>query len=330
MRVFTRVHIVAAGLALTIATASIVMAETPDLPATVPAPEVHTAPAGNIMPRHIGDTPIPEAKPGEEPLGEKLPAAKAGESDPVADDAKARTDEPVETPPTAPIPDDSPIEDNVEEPQDNTPAGSGPEQPAGEGAKGNLPDSRSGETRGLLMPPSEVACRQRLRDLGAAFADHAAESDPAGCAVPYPLSVTSLGKTVALEPAAEMNCAMAEAAARFTAETIAPAARRELGAELTGVGQASAYVCRPRNGTRKLSEHAFGNALDIASFTLSDGKSIAVELRPEAAAAQFLGVVRRAACGPFKTVLGPGSNADHATHLHLDLAPRKHGGAVCE
>ena len=81
---------------------------------------------------------------------------------------------------------------------------------------------------------------------------------------------------------------------------------------------------------QKLSEHAFGNALDIASFTLSDGTTVAVELRPEEKPAIFLGKVRKAACGPFKTVLGPGSNADHAEHFHFDLAPRRHGGTVCE
>jgi hypothetical protein len=40
--------------------------------------------------------------------------------------------------------------------------------------------------------------------------------------------------------------------------------------------------------------------------------------------------VRKAACGPFKTVLGPGSDADHALHFHFDLAPRRHGGTFCQ
>ena len=81
---------------------------------------------------------------------------------------------------------------------------------------------------------------------------------------------------------------------------------------------------------QKLSEHAFGNALDISSFTLSSGTTVAVELTPPEKNGIFLGKVRSAACGPFKTVLGPGSNADHSEHLHFDLAPRRHGGTVCE
>jgi hypothetical protein len=50
---------------------------------------------------------------------------------------------------------------------------------------------------------------------------------------------------------------------------------------------------------------------------------------PEAEA-KFLDALRKAACGPFKTVLGPGSDADHALHFHFDLAPRRHGGTFCQ
>ncbi len=180
------------------------------------------------------------------------------------------------------------------------------------------------------MPLTEMSCRQRLQTLGVAFQNRPAEADASGCAMPYPVNVKTLGNGVAIEPEAIMNCAIAEATARFAAEVIAPTARRDFGADLKSISQASAYICRPRNGTTKLSEHAFGNALDIASFKLSDGQVVDVVLRPEEQAARFLGALRKAACGPFRTVLGPGSDADHATHFHLDLAPRRHGGTVCE
>ncbi|RUV89413.1 extensin family protein, partial [Mesorhizobium sp. M5C.F.Ca.IN.020.14.1.1] len=126
------------------------------------------------------------------------------------------------------------------------------------------------------------------------------------------------------------NCQMAEAAARFAANTIQPAAKAELDANLKSVGQASAYVCRPHHGGGKLSEHAFGNALDIASFTLSNGRRIDVGPVPPEKDAKFLNAVRKAACGPFKTVLGPGSDTDHSQHFHLDLAPRRNGGTFCQ
>ena len=181
------------------------------------------------------------------------------------------------------------------------------------------------------MPEAELACRERLKTLGVEFEEHKAESNPEiGCSIPYPIVLKSLGKSVAIGSGTELNCQMAEAAARFAADVIQPAAKAEFGADLKSIGQASAFVCRPRHGTRKLSEHAFGNALDIASFTLSDGKKIEVSASPPEKDAKFLNAVRKAACGPFKTVLGPGSDADHALHFHLDLEPRRHGGTYCK
>ena len=141
--------------------------------------------------------------------------------------------------------------------------------------------------------------------------------------------VKSLGKDIGLQPDAEMNCAMAEAAARFAKDIISPAAQNVFSQPLKSITHASAYVCRPRNGTRKLSEHAFGNALDISSFKLSDDTTVAVEPTPPEKHGVFVGKVRSAACGKFKTVLGPG-DPDHSEHLHFDLAPRRHGGTVCE
>ena len=276
-------------------------AETLRLPNKAPIPEVNAPPAGNVSPRRLGDVPVPEPRPD-------APARKesAVPVEPPAADA------PQETPPTAPLPEEAPAGQK---------ARSEPPSP---------PDPRSAQAPASQMPLTEMSCRQRLQTLGVAFQNRPAEADASGCAMPYPVNVKTLGNGVAIEPEAIMNCAMAEATARFAAEVIAPTARRDFGADLKSISQASAYICRPRNGTTKLSEHAFGNALDIASFKLSDGQVVDVVLRPEEQAARFLGALRKAACGPFRTVLGPGSDADHATHFHLDLAPRRHGGTVCE
>jgi hypothetical protein len=194
-----------------------------------------------------------------------------------------------------------------------------------------LPDPRMADrpAQSGVLPAEEVACRSRLQSLGVKFENHGAESDPAGCSIPYPLTLTSLGSEIRIRPPAEMNCAMAEAAAHFMNDVVSPTAVAEFGQSLKSVSHASAYVCRSRNGTNKLSEHAFGNALDIASFTLSGGTTIAVEMQPDDKPAAFLQTVRKAACGPFKTVLGPG-DPDHSEHFHFDLAARRHGGTVCE
>ncbi|WP_425277760.1 extensin family protein [Mesorhizobium metallidurans] len=181
------------------------------------------------------------------------------------------------------------------------------------------------------MPDEELACRRRLKSMGVDFEEHKPEHNPEiGCSIPYPIMLKTLGKSIAIGPQAELNCQMAEAAARFAADIIQPAAKAEFGADLKSISQASAFVCRPRHGTRKLSEHAFGNALDISSFTLPDGKKIEIDLAPPEKDGKFLNAVRKAACGPFKTVLGPGADADHALHFHFDLEPRRNSGTFCQ
>lgn len=183
------------------------------------------------------------------------------------------------------------------------------------------------------MPAEEAACRARLVALGVSFSEHGRLSEPAaGCLVEYPVAVRALGPDIPLEPEAVMNCATAEAAARFARDTISPEAERIFGSPLAGVSQASAYVCRTRHGQSKISEHALGNALDLAAFRLKDGTGIEVKAYgpAEPLRSRFLRSLRARACGPFKTVLGPGSDADHALHLHLDLQQRRNGGTYCQ
>src|SRR5690606_30785281 len=93
------------------------------------------------------------------------------------------------------------------------------------------------------------------------------------------------------------------------------------------------YSCRGMNGQRgaRISEHAFGNALDIAAFTLADGRKITVKdgWRGSAEEQGFLRDVQGAACDQFTTVLAPGSNVFHYDHIHVDLMRRSGGRAAC-
>ncbi|WP_202359327.1 extensin-like domain-containing protein [Mesorhizobium sp. 113-3-3] len=295
------------------------------------------------------DAPVPEPRPTDTPKADAAPAEEQKTQGPKAPDAsdqlneeKSRqakqalpkpsgpeTESEPEPPAEVPIPTQRP---DTKEPEVGPPAiAPPPTKPADAGDEKMLPDPRSADRPGEKMPVEEVACRERLKALGVEFEEHKAESSPEiGCSIPYPLMLKSLGKSIVIAPGTELNCPMAEAAARFAANVIQPAAKAEFGADLKSINQASAFVCRPRHGTRKLSEHAFGNALDIASFTLSDGTKIEVGPAPPEKDAKFLDAVRKAACGPFKTVLGPGADADHALHFHLDLEPRRHGGTFCQ
>jgi hypothetical protein len=87
--------------------------------------------------------------------------------------------------------------------------------------------------------------------------------------------------------------------------------------------RAGTYSCRPRNNQMgaKVSEHAFGNAMDVMAFVLADGREINVEKgwRGDPAEQEFLREAFVGACRYFTTVLAPGSDPFHYNHIHIDL-----------
>ena len=103
-------------------------------------------------------------------------------------------------------------------------------------------------------------------------------------------------------------------------------------AGLAAITVVDAYSCRNRNRAKdgKLSEHAFGRALDIAAFRRGDGSTVTVaDGWKDGTDGPLLRRLHAAACGPFGTVLGPEANALHADHLHFDVAARR-SGPYCE
>jgi hypothetical protein len=138
---------------------------------------------------------------------------------------------------------------------------------------------------------------------------------------------------VAVSPPATLACPMVSELERWITGAVQPAAMRWFGSPVAEIRQISAYSCRGMNGNRRasISEHAFGNALDIASFTLADGRKIAVKNGwhglPEEQG--FLRDVQAAACDQFSTVLAPGSNVYHYDHIHVDLMRRRDGHRAC-
>lgn len=119
-------------------------------------------------------------------------------------------------------------------------------------------------------------------------------------------------------------CAFAIRFGAFVRELAAPLAQGGAGAALVAIEAGGGYECRPRNRVAgaKLSAHGKGLALDIAAFRLGDGRRIAVGATTGAREQRYLAGLRAAACGYFHTVLGPGSDAAHGDHLHVDLEPR--------
>jgi hypothetical protein len=140
--------------------------------------------------------------------------------------------------------------------------------------------------------------------------------------------------SVALKPTATLACPIVSVLDRWISDSVQPAAQRWFGARVVEIRQISAYSCRGMNGNPNahISEHAFGNALDIAAFTLADGRRITVKDGwhglPEEQG--FLRDVQGAACQQFNTVLAPGSNQYHYDHIHVDLMRRASRRIICE
>jgi hypothetical protein len=162
---------------------------------------------------------------------------------------------------------------------------------------------------------------------------------PPGAPVPPlgpadPSLATAALTPVALQPAATLACPVVSALDQWIVNAVQPAAMRWFHQPVVEIKQISAYSCRGMNGdpNAHISEHAFGNALDVAEFDLADGHRVSVQYgwhgSPEEQG--FLHDVQSAACEEFTTVLAPGANVYHYNHIHVDLMRHYGGRHICE
>lgn len=139
---------------------------------------------------------------------------------------------------------------------------------------------------------------------------------------------------VAVKPTATLACPIVSELDRWLADTVQPTAIRWFGQRVVEIKQISAYSCRGMNGNSHahISEHAFGNALDIAAFTLADGRRVTVKdgWRGLPEEQGFLRDIQAGACAHFTTVLAPGSNVYHYDHIHVDLMRRASRRLICQ
>jgi hypothetical protein len=204
-------------------------------------------------------------------------------------------------------------------------------------------------TSGAVKEGSSVALLKAIEGPGVCGADYplrvaalgeptltgfAAEAWPVQASFGLPAKAAVMAQPAAVTPAATLACPMVSALDRFVSETVQPAAMRWFGQPVATIRQISAYSCRGMNDVpgARISEHAFGNALDIAAFTLADGRTVTVKngWRGMPEEQGFLHDIEEGACSTFTTVLAPGSNAYHEDHMHLDLMRRASGRLVCQ
>jgi hypothetical protein len=211
-----------------------------------------------------------------------------------------------------------------------------------------LPPPRPAELRPLPLthaasaPAAEQAPAPTEADEGACkalFAEGATvavavppvhDGEICGMAAPVRLEAIILpdARHVALQPAPLVHCDLAAALARWVVEDVAPMFRAQ-NRRLDAIIDAEGYSCRARNHVAgaKLSEHAHGNAIDIASFVLERNHRLALT---SADAKPFVALLRASACARFATVLGPGPDGFHESHIHLDLEQRRNNASLCQ
>jgi hypothetical protein len=189
------------------------------------------------------------------------------------------------------------------------------------------------ERRAAWRDQEERACISQRQVVMSAWIrpDRGAANDRGACGIDRPLKVSAMEQgTVTIGPVATLGCPMTAAVDGWLSEAVQPAALAWFGMPITDLKQISAYSCRPRNNEagERLSEHAFGNAIDVAGFRLADGRTITVKhdwSLGDDATRSFLREIFAAACERFKTVLGPGVKY-HGDHFHLDLAHHNEAG----
>lgn len=127
--------------------------------------------------------------------------------------------------------------------------------------------------------------------------------------------------TVTVTNLGPVTCAMATPFASWARFGVDRAAQQILGSRIVKIETFGSYSCRNVAGTNRRSGHATANAIDVSAFVLGDGRRITVLNHWNGgtpAERRFLRVVHDSACKRFGTTLGPGYNAAHANHLHLE------------
>jgi hypothetical protein len=183
-------------------------------------------------------------------------------------------------------------------------------------------------------PAKFQACLTALKQAGVVYREVPRVDDGNGCGIDRPIVVSSVASGIMLRPEGEIRCEEALALSKWTSEIVIPMLKTAKPDEtLIGLNQASAYVCRKRDSaeTGKISEHAHGNAIDIAGLSFKSGHSFSIQPRMHDSTLDgaFQRAITSAACLYFTTVLDPSSDKAHETHLHLDVIARRAGFRYC-
>ena len=209
--------------------------------------------------------------------------------------------------------------------------------------KGGAESVKPGQPAGTAEEQPEIVhedpgelkqCLAELEQIGAKVMKIDPIPEDNGCGIEAPVKVDEVLPGLPLG-GATMRCETALGLAQWLKNTVQPAlAVAKPGRKLSGLVPGTTFACRLRNNaaTGMISEHARGNAFDVAAFKLDDGETIEMKPREEDHTMEgaFQLAATAGACLYFTTVLAPGSDAAHETHLHVDVKERGHGYRICD
>lgn len=186
----------------------------------------------------------------------------------------------------------------------------------------------------LVAPPDAVPdCGQRLMELGVEFRAASLplkqyQGDIPTCGALDAVTLLKAPGGMSFRPPATVTCQLALALVEVE-RLIQAAAKEEFGKNVRSLHQGGTYSCRKMARFNLVSEHSYGNAIDIFAFTLDDGSKVSVlndygktSEAPSTSQAKFLRKVASAAFdeGVVSVSLSPFWDALHRDHFHFDMA----------
>jgi hypothetical protein len=171
------------------------------------------------------------------------------------------------------------------------------------------------EALGTEFTVSELPLRQKVGKIQTCGANDA-------------VVVKRLPGGLSVRPPALVTCQMALSLSHF-APRLGELAKKELGLELASLRHMGTYNCRKMVRFDLVSEHSYGNAIDVEGFVLKNGKKLTVkedfgklDEAPKTPEARFLRAVGNVAFDEdfFSVSLGPYWDKLHRDHFHFDAA----------
>ena len=210
---------------------------------------------------------------------------------------------------------------------------------AGCAERGKISDNRTGlqslntgypRSAGSLRPSLSNEQRlARLRRTGVVFRKVADKTGPRGCKIRNAIEITEVGRIKLSKPSI-VTIALAERIDVWVRDVVVPAAKEELKTEVSKLWVFGTYSCRFARGRkwggvrRRLSQHAYANAIDIGGMWLSNGELINIRKDWRRRGKRtFLRRIALKGCDIFSVALSPDYDRIHRNHFHFDAASHK-------